>query len=76
MRADLNLANPLMRKTVMDGLRQEGKDPQRPDAEQAILVRMPEGEVTGEPAYLIAALRFMLFEALTLLEKHKVGYDA
>lgn len=68
---DLKVTDPVHRAALLQGLSQNGAVPPRPSMDQHIVIDMPSGEpLTGEAAYLVACLRYLLFQSLTELGKH------
>ncbi len=70
---DLDVADPHQRALLKATLLQDGKEPPRPNAGEAIFVKMPDGFLEGDAAYLIASFRYLLFQALDELDRRKVG---
>lgn len=70
----INLADPVLRAALRATLTEGGQAPPRPEVGQPCFVKMPSGPpLTGEPAYLVASMRWLLHEALVLLDAKKVG---
>ena len=69
----IDIANPAERGLLKSTLLHKGQPPTMPDAGEPVFVKTPSGFIEGEGTYLIASLRYLLFQALSELDKRKVG---